>query len=312
MSYTYLLAGENLELAESELKGFLKTQGVSTEINRVGRIAETREEPSELKRLALTHEVGKKLFEIEASDLEDFEPDFEPKGSFSVRSEFIGDIDKDKEIVEEILGEKFSGYGNDVDLDSPKTELKAYLTDGKIIVSRIIEDLNRGLFDRRANQERPFSSPISLDPVLARVLVNLSGLSAGGQVLDPFCGTGGILIEAGLCGMGVNGFDVQEDMVEGCITNLEEYGIINHNITQKDISEVIEKDLNKFKGIVTDLPYGNSSKKTGNAVKKFLGLLNDFEGTTVFMYDEKEIGNHVADYSVYVHKSLTRYIYVLE
>jgi len=45
-------------------------------------------------------------------------------------------------------------------------------------------------------------------------MVNLSG--ARREVLDPFCGTGGVLIEAGLIGLEVYGFDIQQSMVEGC------------------------------------------------------------------------------------------------
>jgi tRNA (guanine10-N2)-dimethyltransferase len=312
MSYTYLLAGENLELARCELKGFLNSQELSEEISGSKRLVETRNEPSQLKRLALTHEVGEKLSEFEISNLEGFEPEFKPKRSFSVRAELLsGDIE-DKESIEKTLGEKFSDECNSVDLESPETELKAYIDEKKIIVSEIVEDINRGLFENRVNQERPFSSPISLDPILARVLVNLSGIKPGEHVLDPFCGTGGILIEAGLCGIGVNGFDLQEKMVNGCRENLEEYGIISHDINQLDISNANNRDLGDFGAIVTDLPYGKSSKKTDEAVEHFLELLEGFEGICVFMYNEDELGSYEADFSVYVHKNLTRYIYVVD
>ena len=311
MTYTYLLAGEDLELAESELKGFLESQDIKEELMRFKRLAETEKEPTQLKRLALTHEVGEKILELDRENIEDLNTDFQPEGSFSVRAEFLEDINEDKEDIEKSLGEKFSNTHNSVDLESPETELKAYVGEEKIIVSEIIENINRGLFEKRANQKRPFSSPISLDPVLARVLVNLSGLKPNEQVLDPFCGTGGILIEAGLCGIGVNGFDLQSEMVKGCRENLEEYGLINHNIKQKDISEILEEDLTKIDALVTDLPYGKSSKKTEKVVEEFLKVLDDFEGRAVFMYNENQLGDYESEFSVYVHKNLTRHIFIV-
>ena len=58
MSYIYRLAGEDLELAKSELDGFLKSQGIEKKSERLGSIAESENHPRQLKRLALVHEVS--------------------------------------------------------------------------------------------------------------------------------------------------------------------------------------------------------------------------------------------------------------
>ena len=84
MTYIYRLAGENLEMAEGELKGFLRSQGISEEPERDGRLAETDSEPEQLKRLALTHEVVKEKAEIKIEELEDFNPEDKPGDSFSI------------------------------------------------------------------------------------------------------------------------------------------------------------------------------------------------------------------------------------
>ena len=61
---------------------------------------------------------------------------------------------------------------------------------------------------RARGTERPFvSSGISLSPRLARLLVNVSGLSKGQTLLDPFCGSGTILGEALLRGIDCIGID---------------------------------------------------------------------------------------------------------
>src|SRR3989338_6441877 len=56
----------------------------------------------------------------------------------------------------------------------------------------------------RANHKRPVSSPVSLSHLLAMAMVNLTH---GERVYDPFCGMGGILIEAGHLGRTLIGSD---------------------------------------------------------------------------------------------------------
>ena len=298
--YIYRLAGENLELAEAELDGFLNAVNVDETVSRKGRLAFTESHPDQLKRLALTHEVA-----------EEIDPEtFKPEGSYAVRVENLTGKKVEKETVESELGEKLSTEKNKVKLENPETVIKVYITDNKKYYGQVIEDINRGLFQKRSNEKRPFSSPISMDPVLARVLGNLSEVSSGEQILDPFCGTGGILIEAGLCGIGVKGLDIQEEMVKGAKQNLKEYGILNYDIREGDISEVNEI-YDEYNAVISDLPYGKASKQENEAVEKFLKFIQNFEGKTVFMYNESSLGNYEADFEVYVHKNLTRHIYLI-
>ena len=48
--------------------------------------------------------------------------------------------------------------------------------------------------------KRPFFRPVSLEPRLARAAVNIAAGVDEGYVVDPMCGTGGILIESALTG----------------------------------------------------------------------------------------------------------------
>lgn len=310
MTYTYLLAGEDLELAEDELKGFLESQGLEPEVERTGRLA-TAGEPmkGQLKRLALTHEVSEI---IERGDIDSIEPGYRPETSFALRAIDVNGNGYDIPEIQEEIGARLETSGNEVDLERPDEELRLYLLDDNYILTRLIMDIDRGLFEDRKNQERPFSSPISLDPVLARVLVNLSGVKPGQHLIDPFCGTGGILIEAGLCGVGVHGLDVQEEMVEGAEKNLEEYGVIVHDLKEGDVENAPELFDRKFDAVVTDLPYGKASKAEGEPVEDFLEVAPELaDGKIVFMSDQEEIGGREPEHEIYVHKNLTRYIYVL-
>ena len=307
MTYTYLLAGENLELAEAELKGFLKSKGLDPQIRRKERLAFTDSEPSQLKRLALTHEVTQLITETTEEELE---IDYRPEGSFAVRvKDFTGK--EKKESIEKRLGEKLSTSENSVDLERPEERVKAYIFQEKVVIGLEVVDIDRGLFEKRVNQERPFSRPLSMDPVLARVMVNLSEVSVGDHVLDPMCGTGGILIEAGLCGIGVHGLDIDEEMVEGTRENLEAYGVIAHDIHQGEVKNSKEIFDQKFDAVISDLPYGKASRETEDAVSDFLEVSSELtDGKTVFMYNEKEIGGLEADFEIYVHRSLTRYLFI--
>ncbi len=308
MTYCYLLAGEDLELARAELEGFLESQGFEPEVEREGRLAFSNEEPErgQLRRLALVHEVGEL---IEKGSIEDPDPDYRPDGSFAIR---VQGKEGSKEDLEEKFGSVMETEENEVDLETPEEELRVYVSSGKYYLARLIEEIDRGLFEKRKNQERPFSSPVSLDPVVARVLVNLSGVKPGGHVLDPFCGTGGILIEAGLCGVGVHGLDVQEKMVEGTRENLEEYGIISHDIREGEVSEAPEIFDRQFDAAVTDLPYGGASKVEGEPLEDFLEVAPKLtDRMIVFMTDQESVNGMEPEFEIYVHKNLTRYVYIM-
>ncbi len=74
---------------------------------------------------------------------------------------------------------------------------------------------------RRRGLDRPAPHPgISLSPRLARVLLNLAGLRRGQVVLDPFCGSGTILVEAYIESMKCIGLDSRASRVHDTIKNL--------------------------------------------------------------------------------------------
>ena len=78
-------------------------------------------------------------------------------------------------------------------------------------------------FGERQPTDKPFFQPGSMDPLLARALANIAGARPGRTLLDPMCGTGGLLAEAGLVGADVVGIDAQWKMVRGARRNLGHY-----------------------------------------------------------------------------------------
>lgn len=308
MTYLYKLAGEDLELAEADLNGFLKSQEIAEEAERKGRLAETEAEPLQIRRLALTHEVSRKIGEYSLED----KIDYDIEDSFAVRAENIGEADHDTQEWEREVGEQLSNEDNSVDLEHPDTEIVLYLFEDQVVAGELVEELPRDKFRERENQKRPFSSPVSIDPVQARLLVNLAEVKPGEKVLDPFCGTGGILIEAGLCGVAVHGTDIQGKMVEGSRKNLEEYGVIAHDIREISAEDAVEELDESFEAVITDLPYGKASFKESDVENEFMDLVEEkCSGKAVFVSNKPDFQDLEPEHSIYVHKNLTRYIYII-
>ncbi len=63
-----------------------------------------------------------------------------------------------------------------------------------------------------------------LPPKLARMMINLAGVSREKQIYDPFCGDGTILMEAARLGHPVAGSDIDPIAVKSTIDNVEWYG----------------------------------------------------------------------------------------
>jgi len=76
-------------------------------------------------------------------------------------------------------------------------------------------------FRARSNERPVVSSQISISSRLAKVLVNLGGLSKGELMLDPFCGSGTILLEAVVAGMNCIGIDKNPTRIENTKRNLQ-------------------------------------------------------------------------------------------
>ena len=165
--------------------------------------------------------------------------------------------------------------GNSVDLAQPDYEI-GLIADGEsqiIACGWLVGDFDDsvGTAPRRAT-ERPFFKPVSLDPRLARLSVNLAcGPLDDYAVLDPMTGTGGFAMEALTMGRNTVAVDMDEVMVAGAKQNID-WALQNHDhhvqyqITQGDASNlqqsVDEIWHGKISGVVLDPPYGRNSHGT--------------------------------------------------
>jgi tRNA (guanine10-N2)-dimethyltransferase len=179
-------------------------------------------------------------------------------------------------------------------------------------------EVDRASFEKRRVALRPFFYPISLHPKFARLLVNMTGVMSGETLLDPFCGTGGVLIEAGLVEAHPVGSDLKADMVEGCGVNLAKFGV-EANLFPADVKD-LKEHVDHVDAIATDPPYGRSTTMgddIGRLYSKSFEVFTDVlrkEGRLSIIVPKEhliELGKEYmeleASHSLRVHKSLTRH-----
>ena len=262
--YLFELSGEHPTLPSAEALACVEAEcqiyeGLGTGPGyRIFRF--DRENASRIaKRIALTHRMGTYLGACDLERLETFLSGMDlPEGSISIRAKKVENNHAEIDLPGLIrtCGSTLT-KGRVVDLDDPDVPVRILVSDRLHFYIGDFE-IDRKQFDIRKVGERPFFSPISLHPRYARTLLNLTRVRAGQSVLDPFCGTGGILLEASMIGAKVLGSDIAEDMVSGAIANLNHFHAPFQRIDIADIGDIASV-FGKVDVIATDPPYGRSA-----------------------------------------------------
>ena len=200
-----------------------------------------------------------------------------------------------------------------VNLEKPTTVLFFFFYKNKILILKQLKKLKQ-YYNKRKAHKRQALMPISMHPKLARAMVNL--LYPAKTITDPFCGTGGILIEAGLLKLQPTGIDIDKRMINATKTNLKKYKI-KAKLKQADALTV------KAKNIATELPFGRNTKKQDliNLYTKFLknckknksNLVITFPNTINFKKIIKQAKYKIKhEFKIYLHRSLSKTIVVLK
>lgn len=145
-----------------------------------------------------------------------------------------------------------------VDLESPSLDIRILLGEDAH-VGALLAEVDRKALEARHVKHRARFAPVSLHPRWARALVNLAQVAPGERVADPFCGTGGLLLEAGLVGAKVFGSDLDPRMAEGTRLTLAKFGIEGASIETRDVGELPEFAGAPLDVVLSDPPYGQSS-----------------------------------------------------
>jgi len=115
----------------------------------------------------------------------------------------------------------------------------------------------RSIITKRNPFFRPFAPPATMDSVTSRLLVNLSRVNIGDIFLDPFAGTGSLLIESYFIGAIPIGIEIHPKYVFGAIFNAQSVGA-EINVMIGDATKIPLPD-NYVDAIATDPPYGRSA-----------------------------------------------------
>lgn len=162
--------------------------------------------------------------------------------------------------VEKLVGGIFHDAGSTFDLDNPSKRFGVILdaSAGMVAWGWMTGQGpgKHGWAAMRANK-RPFFRPVSLEPRLARAVVNIAAGKAHGTVIDPMCGTGGLVIESALSGRDSMGIDFDPVMVEGAKQNLQ-WANVQAEVNRNDATIFkLPKDVS---AVVIDPPYGRNSR----------------------------------------------------
>ena len=220
-----------------------------------------------------------------------------PSGSFAVRSKKLGSGVESisRRDLEKEVGARLFSENNPVNLHEPDFEIII------ILAGEVEGEVHRDFFDfdscivwgirdnnwektnylGRQPMERPFFKPISLEPRLAKLLISLAHTKDDVPVnfIDPFCGTGGIAIEALLQGMNIFVSDLDPTMVYGVKKNLSWANNGDENIIEVEKCSV--KEIFNLWGtkenciFVFDPPYGRNAWKSDDGLELFLSALDE-------------------------------------
>ncbi len=147
-------------------------------------------------------------------------------------------------------------YGRPVDLEHFALHVRVDVIDDFCLVSQQLTEA--GLGRRFARAYRPRAA---LKAPVAYAMLHLAGLhTGGGALLDPFCGSGTILVEAAALNpeLELFGSDLFAEAVAGAQANLAELGLAERvHIRQADARALGQHyPEGRFRAIVTNPPYG--------------------------------------------------------
>jgi tRNA (guanine10-N2)-dimethyltransferase len=338
----FLLSGENETLPAAELEAILEAEGYSYNITeKLDQLVRLEADPCSVKavhcRSAYTMTSALELFACQAQDkaisqaseATNFKSAINAGESFAVRIKRVKEysVKSDTMNLERKLGKRIlqTTTKTKVNLKKPDKTFFGVLTSNKLLFGIKLAEITPKTFSERRPRKKPFFHPSAMPSKLARCMVNLARAKAGELVLDPFCGTGSVMVEAAFVGCRVLGFDVQRRMTEGTRRNLKHFGVEPDGLVIADSRKL---PLIQIDRVVTDPPYGKSATTMKSTTKKIVeGILSSAhvllcEGQLICIASPKTLNiasigvklgyRHIESHFAYVHRTLTREIAVFE
>jgi len=299
-SFFFFLSGENPELAQFELESIVSTLDSRLYLNKTSDlriITLTFEEVLKrsqesiiinkiMARVTMVHLCCRLFFQNEflectPNSFNDLISGFQkhrtdnainPNSSFCVRTKRINNpsgILTKSQTTQELS--KFFGKAildkyptKRVSLEQPEEIFRVIVSKHGLWFGFQVLLSQRGSVRKRSARDRPFFHPSSMNPILQRTLINLASIKAGEWLLDPFCGTGGGLIEAARLGFKSVGVELDRRIIWGARKNLRSDNIASP-LTYLILGDAKHLSFRKGKvsAIVTDPPYGIAASTKG-------------------------------------------------
>ncbi len=336
--YYLFLKGNNKELASAEFETvwevFVKEKIKLKQAENVLYFFESEhlltQESDFLKRLTFTNFIGIELYS--GIDIHTFSTDFDfNKLSIYDGKKFCCRVRKSKKIINVETEVRMLAKPIWDSFKTPIVSMENYdvefsfifFGNGKNIhLCKKIYENDKEYLDRMPKL-RPEVKPYTLKSDMARAGINLLKLKKG-VVLDPFCGIGGILLEAYDLGYDVIGNDISWNDLKKMKTNFDYY--FPRNNCKRVLADSSNQFLmnNTIDGIVTDIPYGKCSRKLGDDLyenylksskcylKKGARMIIIYANFVDFKEKALKYFEMVCEIEEYINKSMTRYILVLE
>jgi tRNA (guanine10-N2)-dimethyltransferase len=338
----FLLSGENETLPAAELTAILEAENIPYKVRkRLDQLVSLESDLESIeavhRRSAYTMMSALELFACEAKEARieetiqntDFRPFLKPSESFAVRIKRIkehalelGTVHLESELGKRILKNVPKAK---VNLKRPDKTFVGILTNSYIFFGLKQKEIQPKTYSERRPRKKPFFHPSAMPSKLARCMVNLARARMNDILIDPFCGTGSVMIEASFVGCRVLGLDIQRRMAEGCRKNLEHFKVVPEGLV---VADSMRLPLSHVDCMVTDPPYGRSASTmkstTKNIVEKVLYSVwpTLFEEQRICIASPKTLNisrigtqlgyKHLESHYAYVHRTLTREIAVFQ
>lgn len=336
------LSGEHEDLPVSEVRAILEAEDYSYQVTeKLDQVLRLEADPTCVKdlerRAAFTRLCALELFtsSSETSSIIKAVQNAGLKEVLKQGESFVVRVKHVREYSSEINGMTLEGRLGALIVEkcpTAKVKLKApdktfigVLTEDRFVFGVKLAEIQAKPFVERRPRKKPFFHPSAMQAKLARCMINLAEPKIEDVVLDPFCGTGTMLIEAKLIGCKALGIDIQRRMAKGTMRNMAHFNVRPEGII---IADAKYPPLIKVDCVVTDPPYGISSstmkRTTRQIIEEVLTAVHEVlsDGRRICMAAPKKLGivqvgtslgyKHLESHFVYVHRSLTREIVVFE
>ena len=309
----FILSKENIDLAADEVLAIAKTYDRFSKAQLFSNVLIIQSNiPWEkiAKRAVYVKTGGRLLTKMSSIFLdEDNFISLQNSKTFSCRVLNLSNKNIDTIELEKMMGSMISKFTKaKVSLDNPNITI--YL-----VFTGVLNFFGFSKKFKKSPRPKKISKhPHELDWKFSRLMINLAGLKEDETVCDPFCGTGTTLLEAESMGIHSIGIDFDEKMClisnKNALANNFQSEIIN------DDFNLIQKISSRFDGIVTDVPYGKSSKSSEKPKKmfeKFVATIPSRKKVVIMCkkgFERNIKFKPTKKYEIYRHKSLTRMILV--